>query len=113
MSSFDNLFTSPQEQAGRSTYRDIMNQLDVNDIPTLQKNYGLTKNVNAAFDPARGTLATRKANSMRGAAMRMGANNAMPGVTFGDIDSDYAVSEGNLESAAAKGWGSLTAVRIH
>jgi len=104
MSFLSDIFTSPREREGQASWKDIMDSLST--IGNVENTYGLKRrtagDVSRTFDPARGNLATRRANSMSGAAMRMGGSNAMPETTFGDIDSRYATAFGDLESNAAE-----------
>lgn len=114
MGFLENLFTSPREREGRKYSKRIMDEwgrlqssdAGVNTLEDVMQKYGLRKrsmdDVSRAMNPARGNLATRLAMMRSGAARRMSGANAMPELTFGNIDNYGAQAFGELEGDIAE-----------
>jgi len=102
-------FTSPRERKGQELYGQGMGEFDnlLNEIGSLKSVWDvpakmdmMDKRVQRMYRPARSRLSTQQGRNRSAAAERMGGNDAMPGMTFGNIDSAYAGAFSDLEGNA-------------
>lgn len=106
---WDDFTTSPREKQGQllgqqqmASWDDIMKEIgglkSVYDDPS--KIAGYNKTVQGMFAPARSNLTSALSRSRSAEAERMGARNATPEVSFGNIESAYAPAFGGIEENA-------------
>lgn len=65
-----------------------MNLENISSVADVEKQFGLSSDTSGIFDPLYKRLATQKAGSLRGAALRAG-RSASPGMTFSPIEQGY------------------------
>lgn len=115
---FGDFFTSPRERAGRSGYGALKEEAgslpqsfgDVNDLQDVYKKYGVSgfntdnyrSQVKSTFDPARRTLANKKARAIQNATRFGNSRSATPGMSFSNIESGFADASANLEGDQAR-----------
>ena len=109
MSDFSDLFTSPRERKGQQLWdqsqadysgliRDINGTQSIYSDPGRMASIGSA--VNQQVGAARSNVATSNARARSAAARRMGASNATPEMTFGNVDANFAPAYGEVEAAA-------------
>ena len=118
MGFFQDLFSSPQENAARKEMSASQNDYDslMRDIQGTQSIYSdpgrmaqIGSAVNQQFGAARSNVATSNARARSAAARRMGANNATPEMTYGNVDASFAPAYGQVEEAAQRETGNVLA----
>ena len=116
MSGFSDLFTSPREREGQGLWGKSSNDYDslMKDINATQSIYSdpgrmaqIGGAVNQQYGAARSNVATSNARARSAAARRMGAGNATPEMTYGNVDANFAPAYGQVEEAAQREAGTV------
>lgn len=107
MGLIQDFFRSPRERANQGLYDQNMSDWEsmMNEISGLTNSFNdqmevdnANKTVQRMLAPSRSALSTRLARSRSAAADRLGGRDAMPEMTFGQIESAFAPAFADLEA---------------